>query len=157
MIYHEDIKLSNHAVGTKVIEYIVSDRGCWICTSHGKDKDGYTKIARNNRSLRLHRYVYEIENGPIPNGMVVLHSCDTPACFNPKHLSLGSNLDNQRDKVKKQRQAKGEVNGSAKITEDDVRDIRKDPRYCREIAVDYGLSFTTISAIKLRKIWSHVS
>ena len=53
------------------------------------------------------RYAYEIWVGPIPDGKSVLHRCDNPACCNPAHLFIGTQLDNMRDMIAKGRGPKG--------------------------------------------------
>ena len=103
--------------------------------------------------IRAHRLSYELFNGPIPFGMCVLHKCDVKICTNPEHLFLGTEADNAKDKVAKNRQAKGESHGMAKLTEKQVQDIREDTRTLREIGKDFGISQTHASAIKSRKVW----
>lgn len=138
------------------VEYIVTDNGCWECVSHKKDKDGYTRLRRKGRDIYLHRLIYELKVGEIPSEAVILHSCDNPACFNIEHLSAGTNVENQIDKVKKKRQAKGERNGRSKITEDDVRKIRSDKRSGKAIGAEYGISDAMVYDIKNFKNWKHV-
>lgn len=75
---------------------------CWIWNgSHRKDGRGVVQI--NNRFYAAPRVVYEEFVGPIPPGMLVCHSCDVPACVNPAHLWLGTNLDNIKDMHQKGR------------------------------------------------------
>lgn len=50
-----------------------------------------------NRKVYSHRFAYEISRGPIPEGMVVMHSCDNGLCCNPLHLSLGTQSENIKD------------------------------------------------------------
>lgn len=74
---------------------------CWLWTGGKSGGYGYFKV--NGSTLRANRLAYEIEHGEIPEGMLVCHSCDTPACVNPAHLWLGTDKDNQADKVAKGR------------------------------------------------------
>jgi hypothetical protein len=96
---------------------------CWEWIG-GKDRWGYGRFGINGRPTLAHRFMYELEIGVIPEGMLVLHECDNPACVNPDHLKLGTYKDNSDDKVKKDRQPKGEKNGKSKLTEYDVEEIR---------------------------------
>lgn len=83
--------------------------GCWLWTA-STDRDGYGKFqypGPDGRQIhqRAHRYAYELFVGPIPDGLVVMHSCDTPSCVNPNHLDIGTPLENNDDKVAKGRHA----------------------------------------------------
>lgn len=92
--------------------------------------------------------------------MIVRHRCDNPPCINPDHLELGTNADNMRDMSTRGRSLRGEKNPKAKLTEDDVRTIRR--RYAEEgisttrLGDEYGISSPMVSYIVLRKNWSHV-
>ena len=138
--------------------------GCWIWMRSGL-KEGYGRIKINRKNILAHRYSYERFIGLIPNGMLVCHSCDEPACVNPNHLFLGTDMTNTIDKVKKGRQSKGERHGMkfrgskhymSHLTEEAVIAIRSDTRNQRDIASDYGVRQSTISFIKLRKTWKHI-
>ena len=91
----------------------VSD-GCWLWTA-STDRDGYGKFQYPGPDgqvhQRAHQWAYEHFVGPIRQGEVVMHSCDTPGCVNPGHLDTGTPLDNNTDKVQKGRHAR--VWGSA--------------------------------------------
>lgn len=65
--------------------------------------DGYGKHSVNRRTVRAHRYGWELAFGPIPDGMLVCHRCDVPLCQNPEHWFLGTPKDNMADKVGKGR------------------------------------------------------
>ena len=101
--------------------------GCWIWTGtvHGK---GYGHIWYNGSCNKAHRVSYEVYVGEIPEGMVVMHRCDNPACVNPDHLILGTNQENMDDRNKKMRQAHGESHSKAKLTDELVRHIRSLPK-----------------------------
>ena len=77
------------------------------------------------KTVLAHRYVYEVANGPIPTGMMVCHKCDNPPCINIQHLYLGTAADNNRDMVKRGRQAHGERCGQSKLTNGAVKFIRE--------------------------------
>jgi DNA invertase Pin-like site-specific DNA recombinase len=90
--------------------------------------------------------------------MRVLHKCDTPSCVNPEHLFIGTLSDNSRDRDRKRRgrNTSGTGNSAAKLTEDDVRAIRSDPRPYLAIAKHFGVYQDTVGRIKRREHWSHV-
>jgi len=109
----------------------------------------------------------EIEDGPIPNGINVLHTCDNPPCCNPKHLFRGTQLDNMRDKVQKGRgvfpgathPVKGSGHGNALLNEEQVEVIRKEyvPRKTplRVFAERFNVAISTVY-YALKEGWKHV-
>ena len=132
--------------------------GCWLWDGavHG---NGYGWVIRQYRQLQAHRVSWIIHRGEIPQGMCVLHKCDTPICVNPDHLFLGTHNDNARDRVRKRRggDLSGKNNSQAKLTEENVRAIRADARSQLAIAAAYGISQTNVGFIKRRITWQHVS
>ena len=138
--------------------------GCWLWTAYC-DVDGYGRLTKmpdeNPHGKRwpygAHHIAYELFCGPVPEGMQVLHQCDVPCCVNPDHLFLGTNASNMADKVAKGRQAQGALTCSSnKLTETQILAIRADPRQHKEIAADFGVSWSNVSMIKARKTWRHV-
>lgn len=134
--------------------------GCWRWLGF-KDQAGYGRIGlatdKGKRSIQAQRASWAVYRGPIPQGAHVLHRCDNPECTNPEHLFLGSNLDNIRDRIAKGRSRsgdqRGEHNGNAKLTVEQVAAIRADARASSAIAVDYGMSRTMIKYIKAGAFW----
>lgn len=126
---------------------------CWNWTG-GKDQKGYGMFERT----RSHRFIFKTCVADIPHGMLVLHRCDNPTCSNPLHLFLGTTQDNMDDMYLKGRanHVRGEATGAARLTESQVYAIRDDPRFQSEIARDYGIAQTTVSAIKRRANWPHL-
>lgn len=104
-----------------------------------------------------HRMSWVLANGIIPDGLWVLHRCDNPPCINPAHLFLGTPADNSADMVAKNRGARGERAGVAKLTAEQVLAIRADPRPDAVIARSYDLSHVTVNGIKRGLHWRHLS
>lgn len=136
---------------------------CWLWTG-AVDKDGYGRILRGpHRARRVylaHRIAFEQVHGPIPAGKHVLHCCDTPRCVNPSHLFLGSHAANMRDRNEKRRQARGERNGRAKVTADDVLVIRMRRSLGESlaaIAADYPITPAQVDSICRRRTWKAVA
>lgn len=133
----------------------ITESGCWIWTGAIFPARGYGAFAGNGEQL-AHRFAWSLYVGPIPAGKHVLHRCDVPACVNPGHLFLGDQRSNMADKVAKRRQAKGRDFARAKLTEEQVLEIRRAPQPQTVIAAKYGIHQGTVSGIKTRKIWKHI-
>lgn len=136
--------------------------GCWLW-SGGINERGYGIIGLGTREMgvaKAHRVSWEQHNGPLPDGANVLHKCDTPACVNPDHLFLGTLADNARDMVRKGRNKmpdnRGERASWSKLTEADVRHIKRRVMSARAYAKRYGVSCGNISNIWLGKSWKSV-
>lgn len=121
------------------------------------DKDGYGHTTRGKKSIGVHRAAYELFVGDIPRGKLVCHRCDNRRCCNPAHLFIGTPLDNYWDARAKGRACIGDKNGLSKLTSDQVILIRKDTRRQIDIAAEYGILQTTVSAIKTRQNWKHIA
>ncbi len=134
--------------------------GCWEWL--GCRSAGYGQIWMDGRMVFSHRVSWMLCRGDIPHGLQVLHSCDNPLCVRPDHLFLGTQKENVADCIRKNRrdQVFGERNGSAKLTESDVRQIRRllDLGHtATSLARRYSVHHVSISQIKLGKTWVHVS
>lgn len=132
--------------------------GCWIWTAAGNE-NGYGHIGFRRRVEKAHRAAWLLFHGPIPDGMDVLHRCDTPPCVNPDHLFLGSNVDNVRDKVSKGRQAgaPGGRNGRAKLTDELVATLRARVRAgetASSVGRSLGVSVSTACRIVRGELWN---
>ena len=151
----QEPSLSNRA---RPIKYIITQNGCWNCVSHTVDSQGkYPLVTRNGKYWRMCRYIYTLIKGVIPEGYIILHSCDNPLCINPAHLTAGTPKENSLDMVKKERQARGVKNGGGvKLDENKVRAIRADTRPLRQIARDYGISHKLVINVKKKRNWRHV-
>ena len=80
----------------------VMNSGCQEWTGATARK-GYGQIRVDHKTVQTHRLAWELANGPIPDGMLVCHTCDNPPCCNVAHLWLGTNDENMADMVGKGR------------------------------------------------------
>ena len=156
--------------------FTVSLTGCWLWDNGKEQKYGQFKLKGVRHGA--HRISWLIHNGPIPDGLWVLHSCDTPGCVNPGHLFLGTNSDNMKDMGSKGRQPKGpckarngSVNGRATLDEVSVllvRELAGGPRGMgrpkdsegkltyRSIAAMLDLSVSVVTRIVRKETWRSV-
>lgn len=81
-----------------------TDDGCWLWTGYLNAQTGYGRFyPRGGPIVGAHRFMWEIQHGPIPSGMEVCHTCDVRPCVRPDHLFLGTRADNVRDMMAKGR------------------------------------------------------
>lgn len=113
------------------------------------------------RTVRVHRWVWEQAHGPVPKGLLVMHECDNKLCMNLEHLRLGTTKENTQQAYDRGliNVAKGERHRLAKLTTETVREIRK--LYAAGINLDvlakrYEVGRTTVSSVVNFKTWKHV-
>lgn len=132
---------------------------CWLWIG-GANADGYGRQRVGSKLHFSHRISYALAHGPIPDGMLILHSCDTPACVNPAHLRPGTQQENLAERSARKRTASGERNGRAKIGPDQVRAIRE-LHAAGETNAALGRRFSlhpvTVGDIVRRKLWKDIA
>lgn len=133
----------------------VTESGC-LLWERKLNSAGYGVVCHQGKWLLAHRVSWEIANGPIPEGLYVLHKCDTPACLRPEHLYIGSQKENIADCINRGRFARGEDNSKAGLTNRDVLDIRESEDCIKDIADKYGLHKRTVYAIRSKESWRHI-
>lgn len=135
--------------------------GCWIWTG-ATDKNGYGVFGINKEKSNIgaHVYAWELQHGPVPIGLCVLHSCDHPPCVRDSHLFLGTQADNVADRVRKNRSAHGEDSGQAVLTEDEVLDMRQkfvfEKGIYARLGREFGIEPEAVSSIVHGKTWKHL-
>ena len=78
---------------------------CWLWTGAIFAGNGYGQFSpAHHVNVAAHRFSWELHNGPIPDGLLVCHHCDTPLCVRLDHLFLGTASDNMQDMIRKGRQ-----------------------------------------------------
>lgn len=137
---------------------------CWIWTGAVSGPMKYGALTRSGMHFLAHRWSWKLAFGPIPDGMHVLHNCDTPRCVNPEHLFLGTKLDNTRDMIAKGRSKfsnphPGMTHHNHRFSDDDIRTMRllfeAGLSQC-ELGRIYRTNQGNISRIVRRITWSHV-
>lgn len=130
---------------------------CWEWTG-AKKEQGYGVMGRGSRKdglIRATHVSWEIHNGPIPDGMWLLHRCDHPPCSNPGHLFLGTQQENCDDMVAKRRHAHGETS-YAKLTTEQVKEIAASVGPETNVAAAYGISRSMVGYIRRGERWRHL-
>jgi hypothetical protein len=141
---------------------------CWEWPG-SRSPAGYGYVTIERKGHRAHRLAYRLAKGAIPAGLFVCHRCDNPPCCNPAHLFLGTHTDNVRDCRDKGRlkpppwknrkhTARGERQGSARLTEQAVRDIKRLLPHEGDTAIArrYGVSRRSIRFIRTGETWAWV-
>lgn len=127
---------------------------CWLWTGKTVDK-GYGRFVGN----KAHRKAYEWAIGPIPKGLVLLHSCDNPPCIRPNHLTPGTHLQNKHDSMKKNRHAYGERTGNAVLTNKlvlEIRRLRSTGLSGLKIASLLKVNYRAVYRVANFEFWKHV-
>lgn len=137
---------------------IMDVNGCFHCISHSLKDGDYPQIVRDGKYSLAHRAVFEIFHGPIPEGMLVRHTCNNTICINPTHLILGTQWDNMQDKIKAGRQPRGSQIPGAKLNEETVYYIKfVSTETNEELASKYEVNTSTINNARINKTWKHVT
>lgn len=122
---------------------------------------GYGQFCFDGEVFYAHRVAWEIVNGPIPDGLLIRHSCDVTTCVNGRHLLSGNQKQNMQDKMCRGRHVApgGERNGRTTLTSQQVREFRRlhaEGKYNQsELGRKYGVSSRTASAIIRRETWKY--
>ena len=146
--------------------YEVSDIGrVWVVktkrlkkiTVLKSDPRPFVLLWQKNRQkmFRIHTLVLTAFVGPRPYKKEACHNDGNVSNNCLKNLRWDTPKNNHADKIKHGTTNRGERCGTAKLTQQQVNEIRKDNRLQREIAVDYNVKASTISRIKTGKRWAH--
>jgi hypothetical protein len=140
--------------------------GCWLWQA-GTNGVGYGMfyLNANQPKALAHRVSYSWSLGPIPDGLFVCHTCDTPSCVRPDHLFVGTNTDNMRDMWRKGRAgdrdyARGERVSIHKLTPESVRLMRLRRAFGRsypQLAREFGVTHRTAMLAVKRMTWKEVA
>ena len=131
--------------------------GCWHWAGTIDKITGYGQYYTNYKKYRAHRGIYEFLKGvKLSPNVFLCHTCDNKLCVNPDHLFEGDAKANADDLVSKNLQLKGSRNGTAKLKEEQVLEIKNSltqgARQC-DLADKYGVHYSTIHLISKGKKW----
>jgi len=131
---------------------------CWEWTG-SRSPAGYGQTRIFWKLYAAHRVSWEKSNGPIPDGLRVLHKCDNPPCIRPDHLFLGTQSDNMLDAYRKGRHCQGVEHRLAKLNPHSVRLMRRLSARglsFSKLARVFGVSTMTAHQAVRRRTWKHV-
>ncbi len=156
-------KYGNTRLGYLIAAIAAHDSNKCLLWPFAVDRDGYGKLTvyENGRKItvKAHRVAFKMVHGkwPVP---IALHSCDNPACFNPRHISEGDNALNQQQKVMRGRSLRGVMQHKAKLTEELVVQARAE--YARgnvtfkALSLKYGVNDVAMRWAVTGIHWAHV-
>jgi len=138
--------------------------GCWLWIGSKLNK-GHGCLKVGDKTMLAHRASWEVHKGAIPNGLWVLHLCNNACCINPSHLTLGTHQENMAYMVTSGRSRQigknGSANHHAKLTEENVRYIRKSlkekTKTRRQLSNEFEVTYQLIRHIEMRRGWSHLN
>ncbi len=131
---------------------------CWLW-QRSRNAKGYGSTQINGHTHNASRVAYILTHGAIPENSDVCHHCDNPPCCNPAHLFLGTRRDNMVDKSVKGRASKGERHRSARLTSEQVIEMRQRSELGESyiaLSKAFGIARQNIRAICLRRLWRHL-
>lgn len=145
-----------------------SVHGCWEWQG-ALQENGYGVFnTGRGKTESAHRYAYRLTFGHIPDGMVIMHSCDNRRCVRPDHLKLGTYKENNHDAIDKGRMRysprRGEGHPNSKLTEEQVRLMRSwwaKRKQCTGVTLEslaryFGVGRGTVMKVVHHEAWQHV-
>lgn len=128
----------------------------WKASVNVRNRYGQFAVSRPKKTmLRAHRVAYELAKGPIPEGLLVRHTCDNRPCCNPAHLIVGTDLDNVRDMDSRGRRVvvlppphHGEDNPQSKLTNAqraEIVELRMAGESAESLALRFGVNRRTVN------------
>lgn len=137
----------------------IDNNGCWLW--QGKSiSNGYALTKVKQKPWLAHRLSWSLKNGEIPNKLQVCHKCDVKLCCNPDHLFLGTQLDNIKDCINKNRKTNPpimtrDIGGIAKVNSKQLKEMvsfRIKGAKLKELASIYNMNSAYVSRLCLQTI-----
>lgn len=128
---------------------------CWLWPEGHRARAGYGLFSVNGVQASAHRLSYAVHHGD-PGFLLVRHRCDTPPCWNPEHLLLGTDKDNHDDCVERDRTRFGVKHPGAKLTDEAARRIfleHHSGKSMHRLAAEHGVTVSVVYRIAHRTGW----
>jgi DNA-binding transcriptional regulator YiaG len=141
-----------------LLTHTVKEGDCFVWQKC-KDKDGYGVSSIAGRKMPAHRAAYILSNPEESvEGKYILHKnhCHSRACINPEHLYAGTQKQNVQDQITLGTFVKGQLNGKARLNNQDIKLIRSSSLSNRELATMFNVSYYTIWDIRKNRTWQHL-
>jgi hypothetical protein len=150
----------------RFLQYLPNKRpkcDCWEWTG-ALSGNKYGAFWDGKNQVKAHRYSYEYFNKTeIKNNYIVMHTCDNMKCVNPQHLVVGTPKMNSEDSVRKGRNARGEKQWSAILTEQEAIKIMAEYQKpftikdeCKRLAIKYGVTWRIVQHLIRGTTWKHL-
>jgi len=156
-------ELSDATLPERFWKHVAKGAVCWEWTAYAVNGTGVMGVRRDNGKFSprtVNRIAYELQHGPISDGTQVIHNCGNSLCVRGEHLQLGDHTDKMRQVMAHGNTTRGERSASAKLTEDQVREIRA--RYAAggisqsKLGKEYGLCQANVGELLRRVTWHHL-
>lgn len=116
---------------------------CWEWVG-GTNDEGYGVFKHQGRIVRAHHFSWEEENGPLDDGLILLHSCDHRPCVRPDHLVAGTHADNMQDMSEKGRASVTKVHLHPALKARMVEEYQRGGKSHVDMSKRYGVSLRTV-------------
>lgn len=129
-------RLDNKSLAFKILKNTSKVGDCWVWTK-SVGSHGYGNICTGASLIETaHRVSYEVFNGEIPAGQVIMHSCNNKRCCNPAHLSAGTQSQNMLDGLRNGR--------DSPMSREVLEDILKSDETTANLSKRLGISYSRI-------------
>lgn len=137
---------------------LIDPQGCWLWRL-ADSGNGYGIAFWRGQRRKAHVFAWEAWNGSVPPGKQINHRCHVRACCNPDHLYAGTMKENTRDMLIAGRgpDLSGEKNGRARLTKENVREIRNSREPTKALVSRFGVCETVVRAIRRGEGWREVA
>lgn len=132
----------------------------WRAGRRGRPPTLYGQFWLDGVPMYAHRVAWIIAVGPVPDDVLIRHSCDQPLCVNPRHLAAGTPLDNMHDRIEHGAgYAHGEQHHNARLTQDLITEaikLRGEGWIWKDVAAAVGTSQSAIERAVRKVTWRHL-